>query len=46
MIENENQGIHYKMKFSLDTKSDGFVRYNLNHPQVFVLGVVMLIKKE
>lgn len=43
IVEKNHQGIHYKMKYSADPKTDNFVRYYLDNPNFFIIVCVALI---
>lgn len=43
VIEKQLQGIHYKMKYAIDPKTDNFVKYYLDNPNFYVIVCVMLV---
>jgi len=43
VVEKNHQGIHYKMKYVLDPKTDNYVRYYLDNPNFFIIVCVILI---
>ncbi|CAO1433620.1 unnamed protein product, partial [Diamesa tonsa] len=43
VVEKQHQGIHYKMKYVIDPKTDNFVKYYLDNPNFYVIVCVMLV---
>jgi Tctex-1 family len=43
VIEKNHQGIHMKMKYLVDPKTDNFVKYYLDNPNFYIVVCVVLI---
>lgn len=46
VVEKNHQGIHMKMKYLVDPKTDNFVRYYLDNPNFFIVVCVILIYQD
>lgn len=43
VVEKNHQGIHMKMKYLVDPKTDNFVKYYLDNPNFYIVVCVILI---
>jgi len=43
VVEKNHQGVHMKMKYLVDPKTDNFVKYYLDNPNFYIVVCVVLI---
>ncbi|XP_049293827.1 uncharacterized protein LOC125769255 [Anopheles funestus] len=46
IVEKQQQGIHYKMKYILDPKLDDYVRLYHETPHFYIIATVLLVHKD
>ncbi|XP_055534784.1 uncharacterized protein LOC129724151 [Wyeomyia smithii] len=46
VVEKQQQGIYYKMKYILDPKMDNYIRYYHETPHFYVVATVILVHKD
>ncbi|XP_065092914.1 uncharacterized protein LOC135713677 [Ochlerotatus camptorhynchus] len=46
IVEKQQQGVHYKMKYILDPKMDDYIRHYHETPHFYIIATVILVHKD